>query len=161
MELSNEPPWLRESTLELVDMLVASHQASFGVPLVAGASLMANPRLLGQEVFAADQAVLAHDGAADPRLIYANRAALGLWRRPWEAMIGLPSRLTAEPAERERRASALADARRREALLGYGGIRVDSTGRRFRIEGAKLWTLRDGRARARGQAASFSSWWWL
>jgi hypothetical protein len=44
---------------------------------------------------------------------------------------------------------------------GYGGIRVDRDGRRFRIEGARLWTLRDGQGRACGQAASFSNWWWL
>ena len=70
--------------------------------------------------------VLAHDGSADPRLIYANRAALLLWRRPWSAMVGLPSRLTAEPAERQSRALALERARRCVALEGYAGIRIDS-----------------------------------
>lgn len=105
--------------------------------------------------------VLAHDGGADPRLIYANRAALGLWRRPWGAMVGLPSRLTAEPAERQSRSLALERARQFEALEGYGGIRIDSGGRRFRIENARLWTLRDGGGVPCGQAAAFGRWWWL
>ena len=105
--------------------------------------------------------VLAHDGSADPRLIYANRAALLLWRRPWSAMVGLPSRLTAEPAERQSRALALERARRCVALEGYAGIRIDSDGRRFRIEKARLWTLRDGDGQPCGQAAAFASWWWL
>jgi hypothetical protein len=117
--------------------------------------------LTGQELFAADRVVLAHDGARDPRLIYANAAALRLWARTWEEMIGLPSRLTAEPSERQTRAEALALARRRHALSGYRGVRVDSAGRRFWIEGARLWTLRDGQGETRGQAASFSSWWRL
>jgi hypothetical protein len=41
------------------------------------------------------------------------------------------------------------------------GIRIDSRGRRFRIEGARLWTLLDERGRPLGQAASFARWWWL
>jgi PAS domain-containing protein len=129
--------------------------------LVAGADPVANPRLAAQDVFAADQAVLAHDGGEDPLLIYVNAAALRLWRWRWEEMVGMPSRLTAEPSERQAREDALASARRREAMGGYGGIRVDRDGRRFRIEGARLWTLRDGQGRDCGQAASFSNWWWL
>ena len=156
-----EPPWLQEPALALVALILVSHRAAFGAPLVAGADPQANPRLAAQEVFAADRAVLAHDGAADPRLIYANAVALRLWRRRWEEMVGLPSRLTAEPSERQERARALAAAQEREALIGYGGNRVDSAGRRFRIEGAKLWTLRDQQGLARGQAASFDCWWWL
>ena len=76
-------------------------------------------------------------------------------------MVGLPSRLTAEPSERAGRAVALERARRCEALEGYAGIRVDSSGRRFRIENARLWTLRDPGGRACGQAAGFGRWWWL
>jgi hypothetical protein len=76
-------------------------------------------------------------------------------------MVGLPSRLTAEPAERRARSAMLARALRREAIEGYGGIRIDSTGRRFRIQGARLWTLRDGSGQACGQAATFESWWWV
>jgi hypothetical protein len=156
-----EPPWLEEPALAVVAMLLSSHQGAFGTPLLAGLAGGATPRQAAQEVFAADRAVLAHDGSADPRLIYANATALRLWRRRWEEMVGLPSRLTAAPAERQERAQALALAQEKEALQGYGGIRVDSAGRRFRIEGAKLWTLREGEGPARGQAASFGSWWWL
>ncbi|MEB3302976.1 MAG: MEKHLA domain-containing protein [Cyanobacteriota bacterium] len=157
----NEPPWLEEPALEVVRLLLGSHQAAFGRPLLAGIHPPVNPRQAAQDVFAADQAVLAHDGSTDPRLIYANAAAIRLWRRPWEEMIGLPSRLTAEPQERLARAEALAMAQQQEALAGYAGIRVDREGRRFRIEGAKVWTLRDPGGSARGQAACFASWWWL
>jgi hypothetical protein len=118
-------------------------------------------RLQGQELFATATVVLAHDGSDDPRLIYANKAALALWRRDWPTMVGLPSRLTAEPAERQGRAGALAEALRQGGMAGYGGIRIDSGGRRFRIEGARLWSLRDGKGKTCGQAACFASWWWI
>jgi hypothetical protein len=156
-----EPPWLQEPALEVVGWIVRGHRQAFGRPLLAGVEGEGNRRWLAQEVFAADRAVLAHDGAADPRLIYANAAALRLWARCWREMVGLPSRLTAEPAERRERAAALAQAQRQEALTGYRGIRVDSAGGRFHIEGARLWTLRDGRGEVRGQAATFSAWWRL
>jgi hypothetical protein len=72
----------------------------------------------------------------------------------------MPSRLTAEPAERRARSAVLARALRSEAIEGYGGIRIDSRGRRFRIEGARLWTLRSGEGFPCGQAAAFVNWWW-
>jgi hypothetical protein len=156
-----EPPWLQAPALEVVGWIVRGHQAAFGVPLLAGVEPWRPPRLVAQEVFAADRVVLAHDEDADPRLIYANAAALRLWRRRWDAMVGMPSRLTAEPREREARAEALALAQRRDSLRGYRGIRVDSGGDRFRICNASLWSLRNGQGQACGQAATFSDWWAL
>ncbi len=100
-------------------------------------------------------------GDPGPRLIYANRAALRLWQRPWEAMVGMPSKLTAEPAERASRRQALITAQALDAIEGYRGIRIDSRGRRFQIEGARLWTLRDAAGQPCGQAARFSRWWLL
>ena len=99
MSGGGEPPWLQGPALEVVGRIVGSHRLAFGAPLLAGVEPWFPLRLVAQEVFAADQVVLAHDGSADPRLIYANAAALQLWGRGWGEMIGLPSRLTAvDPA---------------------------------------------------------------
>jgi hypothetical protein len=49
----------------------------------------------------------------------------------------------------------------RQAITSYSGIRIDSSGRRFAIAGARIWTLRDSGGEPCGQAAAFSSWWWL
>jgi len=160
------PPWLSPEAQALAGQLLSSHQQSFATPLLAGLAADASPGLIAQELFTAEVVVLAHDGAdpssePGPRLIYANRAALRLWRRPWGAMVGMPSRLTAEPAERASRRQALLAAQAQECLRGYRGIRIDSSGRRFAIEGACLWSLRDGTGRPCGQAARFSSWWLL
>jgi hypothetical protein len=63
--------------------------------------------------------------------------------------------------QRAERAQALGRAQGLGAISDYAGIRVDSRGRRFRIEGARLWTLLDEQGRPQGQAASFARWWWL
>jgi len=170
-------PWLEAPAQALAAVILRSHQRGFSRPLLTPAIQAAagpgEPRgpqdpgepetlaLVAQELFAAATVVLAHDGGPDPRLIYANRAALRLWRRPWAAMVGLPSRLTAEPGERAGRARMLADARQQHALSGYNGIRVDSHGRRFQIRGARLWTLWNAAGEPCGQAAAFSDWHWL
>lgn len=167
MAKTPEPaPWLTPAGQALAGLLLSSHQQAFGTPLIAGLAADASPQLMAQELFAAEVVVLAHDGAdpsgdPGPRLTYANRAALGLWQRPWETMVGMPSRLTAEPAEQPSRSQALMAARALKALTGYRGIRIDSLGRRFQIDGARLWTLRDGGGQPCGQAAAFSSWWRL
>jgi hypothetical protein len=154
-------PWLSDDQQELATLILGSHQRGFGRHLLAGIRPEQSGLQQAQALFAAPRVVLAHDGSSDPRLIYANAQALALWRRPWAAMVGLASRLTAEPAERQGRAEMLAEARQRQAIGGYGGIRIDSDGRRFQLRGARLWTLWDRHGQAIGQAASFSDWWWL
>jgi hypothetical protein len=156
-----DAPWLGADAVDLAALILASHHRTWGTPLVAGTGANRSRRQAAQELFTAATVVLAHDGAADPRLIYANRAALTLWRRRWSEMVGMPSRLTAEPAERRARSAVLAQALRSEAIEGYGGIRIDSSGRRFRIQGARLWTLRNTEGCPCGQAAAFKSWWWV
>lgn len=154
------PGWLSPASQQLVAQLLRSHEQAFGRPLLAGLSADATPLQWAQALFAAERVVLAHDGAdpgsdPGPRLIYANRAALRLWRRSWAELVGLPSRLTAEPAERAGRAQALQRVQRQRAIADYSGIRVDSGGRRFQISGARVWALPGG------QAAAFSAWHWL
>ena len=76
-------------------------------------------------------------------------------------MVGMPSQLTAEPTERASRQSALTAAQQQTSFRGYRGIRINRHGRRFQINNARLWTLVDPAGESLGQAACFSSWWWL
>jgi hypothetical protein len=76
-------------------------------------------------------------------------------------MLGLPSRLTAEPQERSGRARVLLRARHQHAIGGYSGVRISDSGRRFQIRNARLWTLWDADGQPCGQAAAFNDWWWL
>ena len=99
-----EPPWLNPQGQAWTARILEGHRRAYGVPLLAGPA--ERPlRLQAQELFATASVVLAHDGGDDPRLTFANAAALRLWQRPWASMVGMPSRLTAEPAERQARAA--------------------------------------------------------
>jgi PAS domain-containing protein len=107
--------------------------------------------LYGQAPFA----LLAHDTSPDPRFIYANLAAQTCFEYSWSEIIGLPSHLSAVPADRAERQQLL-DAVRRDGLMrGYHGVRVAKSGRRFRIENGILWQLIDARGIDHGQAALF------
>ena len=147
--MAEAAPWQTPETLILVSRLMSSHQRAFDKPLV-DCSI--------QDLFSSEMAVLAHDNSSDPLLIYANATALRLWERSWEAMIGMPSRYTAEAEERVQRASALQQAQQRDACEGYSGVRVSRTGQRFMISNARIWTLWDDKNCNCGQAAAFSSW---
>lgn len=156
----DEPPWLSDASLRIATTILASHQNLFGRPLLGGCDTWP-ARQAAQELFGATPVVLAHDGGADPRLIYANAAALQLWDRPWASLVGMPSRLTAEPIERQARQVSLELARRHGAIANYAGTRINRQGRRFHIDGARLWTVQEGFGHPLGQAACFESWWWL
>ena len=149
-----EGPRQTPETQKLVIRLLLSHQRAFGRPLLTCTDQ-------AQELFSSEMAVLAHDNSEDPRLIYANAIALRLWERSWQEMIGMPSRYTAEEAAHEQRASALQRAQNQDAFEGYSGVRVSRTGQRFMINNARIWTLWDDKGQNCGQAAAFSSWYWL
>jgi hypothetical protein len=56
--------------------------------------------------------IVSHEMQADPVLNYGNAAALALWEMDWTAFTSTPSRLTAEPHEREVRARLMAQVTR-------------------------------------------------
>ena len=159
--MADDSAWLTTETQALAERLLQSHQRAFGRPLIAAAQPGLSKRVLCQELFACNFPVLAHGTEDDPKLSYANAAALQLWETDWDELIGMPSRLTAPETERAERRNALVQAANLEAIEGYRGIRICRKGRRFMINNAKLWTLWDTDKRFCGQAACFSDWWWL
>ena len=114
-----------------------------------------------RRLFEAPCVVVAHGTQDDPILIYGNRMALELWDVDVETLLSMPSRMTAEPMRREERAELLERAARDGFVDDYRGIRISRTGRRFRIERATIWNLRDGAGQPAGQAATFSQWHFL
>ena len=132
---------------------------AFEYPLLSCQKGNDSHRLESQELFAASIAVMAHGVNGDPLLTYANSAALQLWCRQWDEMVGMPSRLTAPSTERKKRATALNSAIQSNAIKGYQGIRINSKGQLFMISNARIWTLWDENETVYGQAAAFSSWW--
>ena len=122
---------------------------------------------IGQQLMEAPFVVVSHDGGDDPILNYGNWAALNLWEMPWNDFTKTPSRKTAEPEFRDDRAVMLEQAKEKGYFDNYTGIRISSSGKRFLIEKAIIWTvpaiveLGDYGTQKKGQAATFSSWTYL
>lgn len=111
---------------------------------------------LAEVIDSADIVVLSHDTEQDPVLNYGNEAAMKLWEMDWDTFTSTPSRLTAEPMEREERANFLRRVTEQGYVDDYTGIRISSVGRRFYIVNATVWNLIDESGIYRGQAATFS-----
>lgn len=135
-------------------LLQASHLALLGRPLLdlpPGAAL-------GRGLYEADFVLLSHGPGADPRFTYANLAAQALFGYPWAAFVGLPSRLSAEPAARGERERLLQRVAEHGFIDDYSGVRVGRTGQRFTIRRAVVWNLHDPQGVRCGQAACFRAW---
>lgn len=100
--------------------------------------------------------ILSHDTDDDPVLNYGNCMALQLWEMDWKTFTSTPSRLTAEPLEREELARFMSRVTADGYVDEYTGVRISSTGQRFYIVNATVWNLVDGDGTYRGQAAAFS-----
>ena len=154
----NNPPWLTNHSLRLVSLLLNSYQTAFGESLITSPNIIQSNQQKGKILFAIPNPVMAHDNATDPRLNYANAAALRLWSRCWGEMIGMPSQLTAPEAERAKRQDALLNVSKKHAITNYQGIRINSKGEYFMIKNARIWTIWDENNLIYGQAATFDTW---
>lgn len=136
-------------------LLLESFQRLTGRPLLPEAASASDT---ARALYHAPFVVLSHGVEADPRFNYANLAAQRLFEMDWEAMIGLPSRYSAEAPERGERERLLAQVAAQGYIDDYAGVRVARSGRRFRIEAATVWNLADAAGRPQGQAAAFGRW---
>lgn len=111
-----------------------------------------------QALFLAPFAIVSHGTQNDPILNYGNQRALKLWEMNWDDLISTPSRLTAEPVNREEREKMLDRAAKQGYIDNYCGIRISKSGKRFLIEDAIVWNLIDSQEQGCGQAATFWRW---
>lgn len=149
------PVWQHSEVILQTQRLLLSFQYWTGESLL---SLKGDRKILAQALFEAPFVVISHGTETDPILNYGNRQALDLWQMGWEAFTQMPSRCTAEPAERQERARLLTQAKNRGLTRNYQGVRITSTGQRFWIENATIWTVLDEQEHPCGQAAMFSQW---
>ena len=111
-----------------------------------------------EAVLAAPYALLSHDARPDPVFTFGNRTVRALFEVTWDELTAMPSRLSAEPVARSERQSLLERVSTDGFIDDYSGVRISSTGRRFRIERAVVWNLTDPSGQHAGQAALFDSW---
>ena len=117
------------------------------VPETAARMLWDHPSLL-----------LSHGTEPDPILNYGNRATLELFELDWDSLVRMPSRLTAEAPDRAERERLFQNVARHGYIDDYQGVRISSSGRRFRIEKATVWTVRNPDGSIAGQAAWIQHW---
>jgi hypothetical protein len=111
-----------------------------------------------EAIWLAPFVVVAHNTNADPIFTYGNQKALELFECDWKSFTALPSRLSAEAPEQSERDRLLTEVTRRGFIDDYAGIRISSSGRRFRIRQATVWNIIDDDHVYRGQAATFAHW---
>ena len=116
------------------------------------------PDANARELYFAPFVVLSHDTAADPVFTYANLAAQTLFAMRWAEIVGLHSRLSAEPLAREERQRLLELVTRQGYMDDYRGVRIARTGKRFEIIHATVWNLTGDSGERLGQAATFAEW---
>ncbi|SFT28000.1 MEKHLA domain-containing protein [Paenibacillus sp. BC26] len=134
-------------------IILNSYNRLLGKPLIP----QGEQESAAEALFHADLVVLSHGTQQDPVLNYGNRAALSLWEMDWEAFTQIESKHTAEPMMQEERQRFLEAVAGQGYIDDYNGIRISSSGRRFRIEQAVVWNLYDEAGAYYGQAAAFAN----
>ena len=150
-----EPAWLNDQVLSWIALVLNSYVHWTGVELLnrPGSRLEQTQRL-----FSAPFVVASHGMEADPILNYGNAQALQLWEMDWEEFVTTPSRLTAEPVNKEERSRMLQLASTQGLIRDYRGVRISRTGKRFLVEQATVWNVIDHNQNTVGQAVTFSTW---
>ncbi|UVI31130.1 MEKHLA domain-containing protein [Paenibacillus spongiae] len=133
-------------------IILDSYVRLLGKPLLT----LARGEKAADALFASPIVVLSHGVESDPVLNYGNRAAIDLWEMDWDTFTRTPSRLTAEPMVREERQQFLQAVAEKGYIDTYQGIRISSTGCRFRIQEAVVFNLTDHNGHYYGQAAAFA-----
>jgi hypothetical protein len=151
----NEPGQKNDYLAEHAKLLISSYHRLTGKDLV-------NKGLPGTEkyraLYEAPYAVVSHGTEDDPVFNYGNRTALRLFQMQWQEFTSLPSRKSAEPQNRAEREHLLTRVTQNGYIDDYRGIRISSTGKRFRIEDATVWNLINENGVYCGQAAVFQRW---
>ncbi len=102
--------------------------------------------------------LLAHNTAADPRFVYANRSALACFEYTWVELTQIPSRLSAETPNQAERQRLIERVLQDGYATGYRGLRFAKSGRQFWIEDVTMWQLIDAAGVLQGQAALYGRW---
>ncbi len=150
-----QPIWMQPGIISWSQILLDSFNQLLGYQLI---SRKETAEKQSEVLFKADFVVVSHGIESDPILNYGNEIALNLWEMNWSNFTQTPSRLTAEPVNREARQVMLQQAKSQGYIDNYSGVRISKTGKRFFIETAIIWNLLDSKGNKCGQAATFSDW---
>lgn len=145
-------PYENPETIAYSNLLAESFLRLTGQPLLPSGSDLA------QRLYEAPFALISHGVQADPIFCYGNRTAQQLWQMSWDEFVAMPSRLSAEPMIQEERDLLLLEAQTKGYVDSYEGIRIASTGQRFKIQDLVLWNVIDAFGVQHGQACVIRRW---
>ena len=147
----NIKPNFSANLIEFIDQVAYSYHKYTNKPLLENSTNLIN------ELYDASFVFAAHKYYADePRFIFGNAQALELWELDWDSFTRMPSRLTAEPEEQSTRASLLKEVQEQGYIANYSGVRISSSGKRFKINNAIVWNVINQSGQTIGQAVKFS-----
>jgi len=146
-------PWQQEAIIRHSQRLLHSFQHWTGRSLL---DVSGSPAEIAQQVFEAPFVLVSHGTESDPIFNYGNRKALELWELSWEEFTRMPSRKTAELMVQEERDRLLAETVTNGFVSNFSGVRISSTGQRFKIEDGIIWNVLDEQNQRCGQAAVYS-----
>ncbi len=144
-----------ETYIKHGQLLCSSHQHWAGSPLITTNSV---PDKLIFELYTAPFAIVSHGIEDDPVFNFGNKVALELFELDWDQFIQLPSRNSVESTNRDQREELMRRVSNDGHMINYSGVRISSTGNRFKIEGATIWNIIDEDGYYFGQAAMFKNW---
>jgi hypothetical protein len=153
-----EDLWRRPCVIEWTQYLLASYVRLVKQELITS---VGTPLEQAECLFTSPFVIASHGLQDDPILNYGNQTALELWEMDWDQFTQTPSRLTAEPINREDRARMLEQAKTHGYISDYRGVRISRNGKRFLVERATVWNLHKPDGTPLGQAATFSDWTFL
>jgi MEKHLA domain len=156
---STMPNELKLEIVAWTQIVLDSYSRLLGKDLIVDRSI--SPRDQAQALNQASFVLVSHGTEADPILNYGNQMALKLWEMSWDELTATPSRLTAEPINREVRRQMLLQVANQGFIDNYQGVRISKSGQRFMIERAIVWNLTDPAGNYCGQAATFDQWQYL
>jgi hypothetical protein len=149
-------PWLQAATVAHVQRILRSYQRWFGQDLLP---VQGTPLEQARQMFEAPMAVHSHNHAVDPIFNYANRFTLKVYAMSWDEMLQTPSRLTADPSDRDERMRLVAAAIAKGWATGLSASRFNRLGQRFHIKDAVVWNVLTEDGSLLGQASTFTAWW--
>lgn len=145
-------PYMQPEVRSYSELLAASFRQ------LTGRDLLEPGKDIAERLYFAPFALVSHGTQDDPVFRYANKAALELWKMPWEEFTSMPSRLSAETMLQEERDRLLAEAARKGYIDTYEGVRIAKDGQRFMIRDTVLWNVADAGGVRHGQACIIRDW---
>ena len=121
-----QPGWTSPQVLTWCQYLLDSYAYRTGKELISRSGSSFDQ---AQRLFDSPFAVASHGVQDDPVLNYGNRVALDLWEMDWDRFTQTPSRLTAEPINREERARMLSQAKKQGYLSDYSTLDIHTSSR--------------------------------